>query len=107
MNSIQIPTSYYDYNHLLPFTWQEVIRLEGERNYTVFVLRNGKRHVSTKTIGNYEAFLPREFVRIHKGCIVHQGSIEKVCKTTKTIILSDGFAHPIARRRWGELKIYV
>lgn len=101
MNSIQIPTSYYSYNHNLPFTWQEVIRLEGSKNYTVFMLQNGQQHISSKSIGNYEAFLPNEFVRIHKRCVVHQGSIKKVCKTTKTIILTDGFAHPVARRRWG------
>lgn len=104
MNTIQIPTSYYGYNHNLPFGWQEVIRLEGFKNYTVFVLQGGKRHITTKTIGNYESFLPCEFVRIHKGCIVHQGSIAKVCKSTKTVVLTDGFVHPVARRRWGELK---
>ena len=103
MNRIQIPTSY-GYNHFLPFTWQEVIRMEGQNNYTLFVLQNGKKYTSTKTLGSYEAFLPPEFVRIHKGCIVHQASIEQVCETTKRIILTDGFTHPVARRRWGELK---
>lgn len=107
MNSIQIPACYYAYNHNLPFTWQEVIRLEGQSNYTVFVLKDGQRYITTKTIGNYEAFLPPEFVRVHKGCIVHQGSIAKVCRSTKRILLTDGFAHPIARRRWAELKSFV
>jgi DNA-binding LytR/AlgR family response regulator len=103
MSSIQIPTCYYGYNHKLPFAWQEVIRLEGSKNYTVFVLANGHRHISAKTIGNYEAFLPRDFVRVHKGCIVHQGRIKKVCKVTKTIILTDGFERRVARRRWAVL----
>jgi DNA-binding LytR/AlgR family response regulator len=107
MNSIQIPARYYGYNHTLPFDWQEVVRLEGMRNYTVFVLKDGKKHISTKTIGNYEAFLPTYFLRVHKQCIVNMASIQAVCRATKTIVLSDGFVHAIARRRWAELKIYV
>ncbi len=105
MNSIQIPARYYGYNHTLPFDWLEVVRPEGSKNYTVFVLQNGKKHISTKSIGNYEAFLPDCFLRIHKQCIVNMANIQAVCRVTKTIVLSDGFAHSIARRRWRALKM--
>jgi DNA-binding LytR/AlgR family response regulator len=107
MNTIQIPASYYSYNHNLPFTWQDVVRLEGQSNYTVFVLKDGQKHVSTKSIGNYEAFLPSHFLRIHKGCIVNQSAIVQIQKATKIVYLSDGFWVEVARRRWKLLLIKV
>jgi DNA-binding LytR/AlgR family response regulator len=97
---IQLPASYYNYNHLLPFGWQEVLRLEGSGNYTVFVLFDGSKHISTKSLGNYEAFLPKGFVRIHKGCIVNLKAIVSINSISKTIQLNDGFYGEIARRRW-------
>jgi two-component system LytT family response regulator len=97
---IQIPASYYNYQHLLPFSWQEVVRLEGSGNYTVFVLFDGSNHTSTKSLGNYEPFLPAGFVRVHKGHAVNLSAIIAVHKSQKAIELSDGFCCEVARRRW-------
>ena len=103
MNTIQIPSSYYSYNHNLPFAWQDVVRLEGSRNYTVFVLQNGQSYVSTKTISNYNPFLPSYFVRIHKRCIVNRQFITGFCTRQKMVFLSDGTVAQVARRRLSEL----
>lgn len=100
MNAIQIPASYYSYNHILPFSWQDVIRLEGQSNYTVFMLKDGQKHISTKSIGNYEPYLPHQFLRVHKGCIINLLAILHVQKKTKTVHLLDGFWIEVARRRW-------
>jgi DNA-binding LytR/AlgR family response regulator len=97
---IQIPASYYNYNHQLPFSWSEVVRLEGNGNYTVFVFFDGSTHVSTKSLGNYEPFLPAGFVRVHKGHVVNLLAIVAVHKSSKAVELSDGFCCEVARRRW-------
>ncbi|TAF01814.1 MAG: LytTR family transcriptional regulator [Runella slithyformis] len=97
---IQVPASYYNYNHQLPFSWQDVLRLEGSRNYTIFVLFDGSQHISTKSLGNYEAFLPSGFLRVHKGHAVNLSAVVAVHKPSKTVELSDGFCCKVARRRW-------
>jgi DNA-binding LytR/AlgR family response regulator len=97
---IQVPASYYNYNHHLPFGWPQVQRLEGQGNYTVFVLFDGSHHISTKSLGNYEPFLPSSFVRIHKGHVVNLSAIISIYKTRRSIELSDGFCCEVARRRW-------
>ena len=104
MNTIQIPASYYGYNHSLPFDWPQVLRLEGQRNYTIFVLTNGARYLSTKNLGAYEAHLPSDFLRIHKRCIIHRASIAEIYPRSRTIRLHDGTELGIARRRWGEIR---
>lgn len=103
MNTIQIPALYYTYNHNLPFAWHDVIRLEGSGNYTVFVLQNGQTHVSTKTIGNYDPFLPSQFIRIHKRCIVNRAFVTGFCEQQKVVFLADGSTAKVARRRRNSL----
>lgn len=36
---------------------EDIIRLEGDRNYTNFILRDGKRILATKTLGDYDTTL--------------------------------------------------
>jgi len=103
MNSIQIPASYYNYQHLLPFSWEQVLRLEGLRNYTMFVFFDGSRHISTKSIGNYEAFLPEGFVRVHKGHVVNLRAVVSLSVCRKALELSDGTRCEVARRRRKQL----
>ncbi len=103
MNAIQIPACYYAYNHSLPFAWHDVVRLEGSGNYTVFVLQNGQTHVSTKTIGNYGLFLPSQFIRIHKRCIVNREFVTGFCDQQKVVFMADGTAAKVARRRRSSL----
>jgi len=85
-------------------SWQHVLRLEGKGNYTIFVLRNGEQHLSTKSLCAYEPHLPENFIRIHKNCIVNQEVIAQVCVGSKSLQLSDGFETSIARRRWRFVK---
>jgi DNA-binding LytR/AlgR family response regulator len=107
---IKLPASYYNYNHQLPFEWQDVLLLEGSGNYTVFVLFDGSKHISTKSLGNYEAFLPSDFVRVHKGHIVNRRAVVAVCPnpSRKNCILQlrSGQDIPISKRRLKEVLAY-
>ncbi len=104
MNTISLPSQYYNYNHQLPFDWLQVLRLEAHRNYTAFILKNGDKYLSTKTLGNYEPFLPPYFIRIHKSFIVNAEAILRVNHSAKTILLQDGFIINVARRRWKSVR---
>ena len=55
-----------------------IIYLKGEGNYTKFVLSNQKTILASKTMKEYEEFLPeKNFVRIHKSTIVNMNFVKK------------------------------
>lgn len=91
----------------IQIVWQDVIRLNGDRNYTVVVLANGKKHTSTKTLGMYKPHLPQSLIRVHKQCIINQNFIADYNVSTHCIILTDGTTVKIARRRWKDVKVML
>jgi LytTr DNA-binding domain len=103
METILIPARYYDYHHRLPFEWAQVLRLDGSLNYTVFTLTDGRKHISTKTIGVYDQCLPEGFVRVDKGCIINLAFLAEFSKKNKTVYLTDGSHSKVARRRVKQL----
>lgn len=101
MNFILIP--FHSYTHCLPFSWNEIQRIEGDGNYTRFILSNGERPLFAKNIGIYAPYIPKEFIRIRKGCIVNQHFIAAFNPDTKTILLVDQTIVKAARRKWKTL----
>jgi two-component system LytT family response regulator len=78
---------------------KQIIRVEGERNYSYIYLDNGKRKLTTKTLGDMEDLLAdKGFFRSHKSFLVNQSHIQSVPNSIKAI-LSDGTELPIARRK--------
>jgi len=50
----------------------DLVRLEGEGNYTFLHTRDGKRYLMSKTLKSYEQILDAlSFVRVHKSSIVN------------------------------------
>ncbi len=51
---------------------EDIIRLEGDRNYTHFIVKDSKRITSSKTLGYYEDLLKEfGFSRIHQSFLVN------------------------------------
>lgn len=51
---------------------EDILRLEGDRNYTNFILKDSSKIISSKTMGEYEAqLLDYGFFRIHQSTIVN------------------------------------
>ncbi len=101
MNFILIP--FHSFKHCLPFSWKEIQRIEGDGNYTRFILTNNERHLYAKNIGLYAPYIPIEFVRVRKGCIVNQHFIAALNPGTKTILLTDQTIVKAARRKWKDI----
>ncbi|WP_051210937.1 LytR/AlgR family response regulator transcription factor [Runella zeae] len=76
---------------------QEIVRLEGERNYTWVVLKNGKRILISKTLKLFENVLPTPFLRVSRGCMINLLYVVP-CKN-RIFKLTDGFKVPVSRRR--------
>jgi two-component system LytT family response regulator len=75
----------------------DIIRLEAERNYTRFVLVDGRKILTSKNLSFYELLLPESFVRVHKSCIINPCLIIQKNKTH--IRMSDGAEVEVSRRK--------
>ena len=77
--------------------YDDIVRLEGESNYTRFVLANGRTLLTSRNIGFYESLLPENFLRVHKRCILNQRFVTEKCKGY--VRMSDGAQVEVARRK--------
>lgn len=81
------------------FSPSEIIRLEGEGNYTRFFLADGRKHMSSKTMKEYEEILLQHyFLRIHKSHLVNKNHIDHY-HNDGMVILKDKTQLPVSRQR--------
>jgi two-component system, LytTR family, response regulator len=102
MNTVTLPF----HNKRLPVEINEIIRLEGSGNYTLFYLMDGRQILTSKSLVFYEELLSFPFVRVHKSCLVniHYATQRK---TPTLLSLSDGSEVHVARRRKATIKQYM
>lgn len=82
---------------------KNIIRLEGEGNYTRFYFSDRKPLLVAKVIKDYEEILQEySFIRIHKSHLVNKFHISQMDKDD-TLTLSDGSHIAISRRRKDEV----
>jgi two-component system LytT family response regulator len=90
----------------LKIVLKDIIRIEGERNYSYIYLTNNKKKLTTKTIGDIEELLnDKGFFRCHKSHLVNFVHI-KSYQNRITVLLSDDTEIPIARRRKDTFKLW-
>lgn len=82
---------------------QNTIRLEGNLNYTIFILQKGKREIMSYNLAVYGLILPQSFIRVSKSCIINKKFIENLNPDSRKVTLTDGSEIQIARRRWAEV----
>ncbi len=80
---------------------EDIIRCEGERNYTNFVLTNGKKILVSKTLKEYDELLSEHgFFRIHQSSLVNLHHVKKYIKSGGgKVEMSDGTKMQVARQR--------
>ena len=83
---------------------KEIIRLEADRNYTTFVLDDGRKIVASKNIKYFEELLEgQNFFRIHQTHVVNLDHIEKYIRGRGgSVITSDGAELEVSRRKRDE-----
>lgn len=83
----------------LHLTLKDIIRIEGERNYSYLYLTNSKRKLTSKTLGELEELLEdKGFFRCHKSYLVNHTHIASYLNSF-SVLLSDGLEVPISRRK--------
>lgn len=81
------------------FSPSEIIRLEGEGNYTRFYLSNTQKYLSAKTMKEYEEILlQHNFLRIHKSHLINKHFVDRY-QNEGSIILKDKTVLPVSRHR--------
>jgi two-component system, LytTR family, response regulator len=80
----------------------DIVRLEGENNYTTFYLKKDKPVIVCKTLKEYEDILDKKiFVRVHKSSIINLNYIKDIIRKEELIAeMQDGTRIHISRRRW-------
>lgn len=97
---LAIPTSQGTFFYKL----NEIIRMEGEGNYTRFFFTGNKIILTSKTMKEYQEILSRyDFIRIHKSHIVNKAHIINY-SGDGILTLSDQTKVEISRRRREQVK---
>jgi len=83
----------------------EIIRCEGDNNYTHVYLHNGTKKLVSKTLKEFDELLQEYyFIRIHRSHLVNPDFITSYYKNDGGIIhLSDGARIPVSRSRKKEV----
>lgn len=78
----------------------DIIRLEGDRNYTHFVFRERKRICATKSLGEYEKLLTEYgFYRIHQSTMVNLQHVTAYHRSDNSVESIDGVRSTLSRQR--------
>ena len=101
---------------LSPFIWfgrkavdpNDIVRLEADRNYTLFFFLDGSKTLMSHTLAFYEGTLPPHFIRVHKSHYVNTEYVKNLGNGPRSELeLNNGKRIPIARRRWKVLKDFA
>jgi len=78
---------------------KDLMYCESDKGYTTFYLSNGKKHLASKSIKEFEEQLTEQsFTRPHQSFIVNLKFIEKYDKSG-TIYLKNGIKIPVSTRK--------
>lgn len=82
----------------------EIIRLEGDRNYTMFYLSGERKHLASKTLKEYEELLnDKGFVRIHKSHLVNSIFVDSLSQDG-IVLMKDKSQVEVSRRRLPDVR---
>ncbi|HET8963685.1 MAG TPA: LytTR family DNA-binding domain-containing protein [Chitinophagales bacterium] len=82
----------------------EIIRVESDGAYSIFYTDCGKKHLSSKNLGEYEEILPEfGFYRIHRSHMVNMKKVRKFLRNDGNFVeMEDGSLVEISRRKKDE-----
>lgn len=95
-----------DGNNLLMIDTTEIVYLKADNSYTSIHLNNGKTHVTSRFLKNFEDHLKNNssFFRCHKSYIINIDYVKSYSKSNGgTIILNNDFEIPVSQDKSEEL----
>jgi two-component system LytT family response regulator len=93
-----------DGDGLIFISLSDIIRCDSDGNYTYFILNNGKKVMSSRTLGEYEdMFEGDNFFRIHRSHLINLDHVKKYIKGEGGyVVLSDDSQVEVSRRKKNE-----
>jgi two-component system LytT family response regulator len=79
----------------------DIVRLESDSNYTTFYMVNREKLLISRTMGHFEAILPKQnFFRVHHSHLINLDQISRYLKTDGGYVeMTDGSKVEISRRK--------
>jgi two-component system LytT family response regulator len=78
----------------------DIVRCEGDGNYTTLFLAKEKKVVASKPLREYDTILPSTmFFRVHQTHLINLNFIKKFTRNDGAVVLIDNTHIPVARRR--------
>jgi two-component system, LytTR family, response regulator len=80
--------------------FRDIVRLEGDDNYTTFFLLDGERIIASRNIGYYhEHYEKHNFIQVHQSNIINYNHLERYVRGEGGhVILSNGETVSVSRR---------
>ncbi len=93
-----------DGDGLIFISLSDIIRCDSDGNYTYFILNNGKKIISARTLGEYEEMFEGEhFFRVHRSHLINLDHVKKYIKGEGGYaVLSDNSQVEVSRRKKNE-----
>jgi DNA-binding LytR/AlgR family response regulator len=81
---------------------QDIIMLQGEVNYTLLHLLNGRKVLITRTLKLFETVLENyDFLRTHRGFIINCEHLQSIDNQGLLMSMSNNLQASVSRRRKG------
>ncbi|MHC0442804.1 LytR/AlgR family response regulator transcription factor [Flavobacterium sp. 3-210] len=118
IKNINIPNTFHQKNDYVAVASLEKIEIipmseitfcKADGRYTVFILSNGTKVMSSRNLGEYTDILdPNYFFRIHNSYIINLRHIVKISKKDGYFCeLSNGLILPVAKRRQDDFNKFI
>ncbi len=86
----------------------QIIMLQGDSNYTIIYLNNGKKIVNSNTLKVYEKKLSAEgFLRVHRAYLVNPIFMSSFDMDKKSVLMKNGMKAEVSRRKTAILKGFM
>jgi DNA-binding LytR/AlgR family response regulator len=95
MKNYLLIRSFTERHYLLA---QNIVRIEGESNYSRIFLKDGTSHLIARTLCKVLDSLPDYFMRVHKSSLLNINFVSAIIDRD-TVVLTDGSQMRLARRR--------
>lgn len=83
----------------LKLVLKDIVRIDGERNYSFIYKTDGKKILASRTLGNFEEILSdKGFFRCHKSHLINGRHISST-QGKESVTMSDETQLPISRRK--------
>jgi two-component system LytT family response regulator len=78
----------------------DILRLQSESNYTMFLLSDKKKVLVAKTLKSFEEkLLPYNFMRIHQSNLINLAHLKEIDHGDNFVLMSDGSKVEISKRK--------